>query len=145
MAEDLIKGVSGGVYRGGREIFRINSFTANAANGNENVTDFGSDGVERAFTGVVDWTGTFSGQYPVEDTSTGGTVDSQQVSIVEMSDAGGTLASALWKFQMSTRSMLYGTVLVTDFSLDNTAEGLGAFSGSWGSNGRLTYATSTST
>jgi len=140
-----IKGVDGGLYRAGRLILRVNSWSLNAANGVENVTDFGSDGVERLYTGVVDFTGSISGQFPLTDTSTGGTVDSQQEAIAELSASGSTIASALWKLKESSKSMWYGTCLVLDWGKTNAAEGLQGFTANWGANGRLVHSSNTST
>ena len=79
-------------------------------------TDFGSNGVEREPTGIADYTGSFSGQFPVTDTSTGGAVASQQVAIVEQSASTGTITSNLWKLIESSKSMYFGNILISDYS-----------------------------
>jgi len=145
MAE-IIKGVDGGLYRAGRLLLRVNSWTLNVANGVENVTDFGSDGVERLHTGVADFTGSVAGQFPLTDTSTGGTtVASQQQAIADLSAVGSTIAAALWKLKETSKSMWFGTMLVTDWSKTNSAEGLQQFTANLAANGRLTYSSNTST
>ena len=134
-----IKGVDGALWRAGRQILRCNSWSLNATNGIENITDFGSDGVERTYTGVVDFTGSMSGQFPLTDTSTGGAVDSQQEAIAELSGSGSTLASEMWKLIESSKSMWFGTMYVTDWSKTNSAEGLQAFTANLAANGRITH------
>ena len=138
-----IKGVDGYVAYAGSVVFRVNSWSLNAANGVENITDMGSDGVERLYTGVVDFTGSMAGQFPLTDTSTGGTVDSQQEAIAELSAVGSTIAPALWKFIESSKSMWFGSCLVLDWGKTNSAEGLQAFTANVVANGRMTHAVAT--
>ncbi len=143
----FLKGVQGSVYRAGKKIIRLNSYNLQMTNGIENVTDFESSGVEREYTGVVDVTGSVSGQFQLYDTSTGGgtSISAPQQTIVEQSETSGTLAGALWKFIESSKSMWFGTVLVADWSKDNSAEGIQTFSATIQGNGRLTHSVSTST
>ena len=138
-----IKGVNGAVTYAGSVIYKINSWTLNVTNGIENITDFGSDGVERTYTGISDFTGSVSGQFPLTDTSTGGAVVSQQRVFTELSGSGGTLAAATWQFKEATNSVWEGSCLISDFSKTNSAEGLQQFTANIVANGRLTKATST--
>ena len=138
-----IKGVDGYVAYADSVVFKMNAWILNAANGIENITDFGSDGVERTYTGVVDFTGSVSGQFPLTDTSTGGAVVSQQRVFTELSASGGTLAAATWIFKESAASVWSGSCLISDFSKTNSAEGLQQFTANIVANGRLAHANST--
>jgi len=138
-----IKGVDGYVAYSGSVVFRINSWSLNAANGVENITDMGSDGVERLYTGVVDFTGSIGGQFPLTDTSTGGAVVAQQRVFTELSASGGTLAEATWVLKESSVSVWSGAAVITDWGKTNSAEGLQAFTANIASNGRLTRAATT--
>ena len=142
----FIKGTQGSVWRDGLQVLRLTGYELSMTNMVETVTDFGSEGVEREYVGVVDVSGSVSGQYQLYDTSTGGsTVASAQSSLISESAAGGTLTKALWKFIESTKSMWYGTMLVSDWNKGNSAEGIQTFTATVQGNGRLTHAASTST
>ena len=137
-----VKGVDGYVAYAGSVIYKLNSWSLNVTNGIENITDFGSDGVERAYTGVADFTGSVAGQFPLTDTSTGGAVVSQQRTFSELSASGGTLAAATWLFKESSVSVWSGSCLISDWAKTNSAEGLQQFIANIVANGRLAHAAS---
>lgn len=142
MATLFVKGVDGKIVYGGATVANLNNWTMALTADVEETTDFGSDGVEREYTGVVDSGGSLSGQYKFSDTSDN--TIAQEV-IAEMFASGGTLAKARLKLIETTKSMWHGSVLVGDFSRDQTPRGLGGFTASWMSDGRMVKATSTST
>ena len=138
------RGVDGAVYYGG-EVLRVTAFTLNMGAGVEDVTDFGSSGVEREYTGVVDVSGSFSGQFQLIDTSTGGAVDSPMIDITQMFETSGTLAKERAKFIETTKSMWWGNILVTGFSKSNSPQSLGQVSFDFVGDGRMIHTSSTST
>jgi hypothetical protein len=144
----FITGTQGRVRRAGKDIARLNSFELSMANMIETVTDMGSEGVEREYTGIVDVTGSVSGQYQLYDTSTGATGDtviSQQNTIVQESEAGSTVAKAEWRFIESSESMWVGSMLVSDWNKGNSAEGIQTFTATLQGDGRMSHYPSSST
>lgn len=142
MATLFVKGVDGRVNYGGKTVAKLNNWTMALTGDVEEVTDFGSAGAEREYTGVVDSGGSLSGQYLFSNTDTASTAVAQET-IIAMFANGGTLAKATLKLIESSVSMWSGSVLVSDVSRDQTPRGLGGFTANWASDGRLTKANST--
>lgn len=140
MATVYVYGKDGAVYYGGTAI-DITDWSMSINPDAEMILDIGDNGPSRQYTGVVDMTGSLSGRYKRSDT--GGSV--VQETIVNMFASGGTAAAAVAKFIESSKSMWWGTILITDVA-KGQGSGLGSFTASWGqAAGRLAHATSTST
>lgn len=140
-----IKGVQGWVYHRGRKVYKLNNWTMNVASGITDVTEFHSSGVAREYTDVVDITGSISGVYEIQDTSTGG-LYSEQIQITRQFEGGSTtLNSGLLKLIESDASMWHGTVLFTDFNKNAPAASHQTINLNWAAHGRWRHTTDTDT
>ena len=146
----LVRGTQGWVYYGGRKILRMNNWTMNPVAGVDDITHFHSSGAERAFTGVVDVTGSLSGNYELLDTSTGSTGGAPTRSPVlnilrTMMTSTSPLAENRAKFIESSQSMFWGNILFTDVGKNQPAQGNQTITLNWASNGRLRWKNATTT
>lgn len=142
MAENFLKPVDGAIYLGGTLQARVNSYSHNMSAPTEDVTDFGSDGPEFEYTGLVGHSGSLTGQMLRSDTAT----TQPMQTIMEMFSDTGTLAPVLAKFIESTKSMWYGNIKITNISMNHNSQALQSFSADWQqSAGRLSWTSSTST
>ena len=140
MAENFIKGVDGFVHISNALQARITSWQMSMTAPVEDVTDFGSNGQENEFTGLANFSGSFSWETLRADTAT--TQPFQ--TIARQFAASGTLSKTTIKLKESTKAMWSGAVLITDISKDAPAQGIQKMTANWvQATGRMTFATST--
>lgn len=140
MAENFIKGVDGFVHISNKLQARITGWQMSMTAPVEDVTDFGSNGQENEFTGLANFSGSFSWETLRSDTAT--TQPFQ--TIARQFASGGTLSKTTIKLKESTKAMWSGAVLITDISKDAPAQGIQKMTANWvQATGRMTFATST--
>lgn len=143
MAVDFIYGVDGEIYLGGEKIGYMNGWLMAINTGVVDTPNLGSSGPVRTYAKYSDFTGTLNGAYRVDDDSSSDTV---QEDITHQFVSGGTPAAVMAKFIESSESMYYGTVVFSNISKNQPAEGVQSWSADWAqSNGPLAHANSTST
>lgn len=141
----FVKGVDGAVYYGGEPLLHLDGFNLSMDAPTEETAGFGSSGSEPEYTGVVMVNGSFNGEQELFDTSTGGELDTPQMDIMQMFEAGSTMARAYAKFIETTKSMWHGYIMVTNISKDHPSQGIAKYTGNFVGYQRLTHASSTST
>ena len=140
MAENFVKGVDGRVYLNGNTQARISNWSMSMSAPVEDVTDFGSNGQENEFTGLANFSGSFTAEMLRHDTAT-----TQEIALVMDAQfaSGGTLAKSTVRFIESSRSKWAGTILITSIGKDAPAQGLQKVTCDWVSNGRFSWSSST--
>ena len=143
MAATFVYGVDGKLYLGGTLVSYVNDWSMAVQTGVADTPNLGSSGPFRTYSKYRDFTGSMSGSYR-HDTLTSVTTPQEALSAQFVS--GGTPAALLAKFIESSKSMYYGTIVVSNISKNQPAGGIQSWSADWQqSNGPLKWAATTST
>lgn len=149
MAAVFVYGVDGAISLGGKLVSYVNSWSMAIGTGVADTPSLGSSGPVRTYAKYHDFSGNVTGSYrydPATSTGGGSTHETAQDSLIGQFVSAGTPAAVVATFVESTASNYYGRVVLTNFSKNQSAEGVGTWSADWAqSNGPLKWKNATTT